>query len=583
MIPAAASAVIGIWDGHDAGAALVVEGRVVLALNEERLSGRKLDAGFPHRAIAKVRAAAGDRPITWAVTTSDPSKTLTRLLPGAKERHYRLRRRLEPPGWATPWILRAKYSLTQLPTCDWLRGFARLHFSRTLGVSRELVHIVDHHAAHAAAAAFWPDHEKDLVVVTLDGIGDGLSGSVWRWSRASAQLHQLLTLHGSASFGLFFEHVTQALQMRPLEDEGKVMALATYALNTPASSNPFLPWFKLETDAAGMPRLQCTVAPRRMAAEVERIVWCHPREQVCRFAQQVLEERVPAFFARLAAVTGCGNFAYAGGVASNIKVNRLIRTLPGVNRLFVCPAMGDGGLPLGAALFLWHRLSGRPPMSFDDFRLGPDHGDLGEHAEQFLPLDFATVRRPDDLPLTVAQLLARGEVVMWAQGRMELGPRALGSRSIIARADRVEIRDELNVRLKRRAWFQPFCPSMLATEATRLLSDYRGEHDLNRHMTMGFGTTPAGREALAGAIGPDGSCRPQLVDDAAPSEPWFSLLKHMKHLTGTGAVINTSLNLHGHPMADSSEDIIAAWKQSDIRYLALGSMLLARNSNPALS
>src|SRR5690606_2768305 len=132
------------------------------------------------------------------------------------------------------------------------------------------------------------------------------------------------------------------------------------------------------TDESGMPRLRCSIPPRRMAAAVEGVVWCHPREQVCKFAQQVLEEYVPAFFARLAVATGCGNFAYSGGVASNIKVNRLIRTRPEVNRLFVCPAMGDGGLPLGAALSLWHRLTGRTPAPFNDFRLGPDHGDLGE-------------------------------------------------------------------------------------------------------------------------------------------------------------------------------------------------------------
>jgi carbamoyltransferase len=97
MSGASPSAIIGIWDGHDAGAALVIDGRVVLALNEERLSGRKLEVGFPSLALAKVREAAGEQPITWAVTTSDPAKTLTRLIPSSKERYYRQRRRLEPP------------------------------------------------------------------------------------------------------------------------------------------------------------------------------------------------------------------------------------------------------------------------------------------------------------------------------------------------------------------------------------------------------------------------------------------------------------------------------------------------------
>jgi len=571
------SAVIGIWDGHDAGAALIIDGRVVLALNEERLSGRKLEVGFPALALAQVRAAAGDRTIEWAVTTSDPAKTLTRLIPGTKESYYRLGRRITPPGPLQPWVQRAKYALTQLPTNDLFRGIARRHFARALAATLETVHLVDHHAAHAAGAAFWPGHTEPTLVVTLDGIGDGLSGSVWRWTPESERLEPLLSLPGSASLGLFFEHVTQELQMRPLEDEGKVMALATYALDTPPERNPFLPWFTLASEPTGLPSLRCKIAPRHMARTVARIVWCHPREQVCRYAQQVMEIIVPQFFAQLATHTSCGTFAYAGGVASNIKVNRLIRLLPQVRQLSVCPAMADGGLALGAALAVWHRLSGKAPAPFADFRLGPDHGDLGAHADQIIPADIALIHRPENLPAAVAELLAAGEVVMWAQGRMELGPRALGARSIIARADRTGIRDELNVRLKRRAWFQPFCPSLLASEAARLLSDYRGDQDLNFHMTMGYGTTPVGREALAGAIGPDGSCRPQMVP-ADTANPWWHLLNCMRERTGTGAVINTSLNLHGQPMADAPADIVAAWLQSEIRHLALGSVLLTKKS-----
>ena len=244
----------------------------------------------------------------------------------------------------------------------------------------------------------------------------------------------------------------------------------------------------------------------------------------------------------LASATGCSVFGYAGGVASNIKVNRLIRTTPGIARLEVCPAMGDGGLALGAALAGWHRLSGRRPAPFADFRLGRDHGDLGVDAEAVARATGATLTRPPDIAAAAAARLAAGEVVMWAQGRMELGARALGARSIVARADSVAARDDLNLRLKRRVWYQPFCPSILLSEAPSLLADYRGDRDVNRHMTMGFLTTPRGRAALAGAVGPDGSCRPQMVA-ADPAEPWYRLLENVRALTGSGAVINTSLNM----------------------------------------
>ncbi len=570
-------AVIGVWDGHDAGAALVIDGKVALALNEERLSGRKLDVGLPVRALAAMRQAAEGRRAAWAVTTSDPAKALTRAFPWMKENYYQLRRRLVPPGPLAGLTLRAKYFLTQQPTNFVLRGWARRALASDLKVPTRDVFLVDHHAAHAASAAFWPEWGGDAIIVTLDGIGDGESGSVWRWSEKQAEFTPLLSIPGQASLGLFFEHVTNELQMRPLEDEGKVMALATYAADTPLEKNPFLKWFSLQTDSRRLPLLRCSIPPTSMAREVARVVWCTPREQVCRMAQQTLEQIVPRFFSLLAEGAGCGMFGYAGGVASNIKVNRLIRTTPGIKRLEVCPAMGDGGLALGAALATWQKISGRRPAPFFDFRLGLDHGDLGLNAEAIARETSAALTRPADLARAVAELVAAGEIVMWAQGRMELGPRALGARSIVARADSVAARDDLNLRLKRRVWYQPFCPSILLSEAPGLLADFRGPEDINRHMTGGFLTTAKGRAALAGAIGPDGSCRPQMVEENE-TDPWYRLLAGVKALTGTGAIINTSLNMHGKPMSDSRDGIVEAWLESGVEHLALGSALLSKKA-----
>ena len=152
----------------------------------------------------------------------------------------------------------------------------------------------------------------------------------------------------------------------------------------------------------------------------------------------------------------------------------------------------------------------------------------------------------------------------------------------MARADSVAARDDLNLRLKRRVWFQPFCPSMLLSEAPALLADYRGPRDTNLHMTTGFATTPQGRAALAGAIGPDGSCRPQMVVEN-PADPWYRLLARVKELTGTGAIINTSLNMHGKPMSDAADGVVEAWLESGVQHLALGSALLSKKSSAPAS
>jgi carbamoyltransferase len=568
-------AIIGLWDGHDAGAALVVDGRTILALNEERLGARKLEVGWPVRCIESIRAAAGPlwEEAFFAITTSDPAKTLTRFYPSCSERYYRLRRRLEYPRWSDAFTRAAKYRITQWPPCAPLTAWTRRYAARLLCVDSQRVFVVDHHAAHAAAAAAWPQWTGDSLIVTLDGIGDGLSGSVWRRSQTDGALVPLVRIPGSASLGLFFEHITEVMQMRALEDEGKVMALATFAADLPGAQNPFADWFKI-IQVNKLPIIECRVHPTRMRREIERAAWRLPREQLCRAAQGILEEIVPAFFQNLSTTTGLRDFAYAGGVASNIKVNRLVRVLPEVNRLHVCPAMGDGGLALGAACFAWRDLTGGPPEAFSDFRLGPDHGDLGASIEPLLRTGEAA-QIPADIAEHAAALVASGEVVMWAQGRMELGPRALGARSIVARADSEAARDALNLRLKRRVWFQPFCPSILESEAKCLLADFRGDTDINRHMTMGYFTTPAGRSALAGAIGPDGSCRPQMVADN-PFEPWARLLIAVRRLTGYGAIINTSLNVHGKPMPDTPSDILAAWRESGVPHLILGSAALTQ-------
>jgi len=568
-------AVVGIWDGHDCGAALVVDGRVELALNEERLSGRKLDVGFPSRCLEAIVTLTKGRRVAYAPCTSDPAKTLTRVCPWMKEDYYKLRRRLLPPGRFYQAKQGTKYFLTQLPTNAFFRNWASRHFSAALGVSREDVFLIDHHQAHAASAVFWPAWAGQALVVTLDGIGDGESGSVWQWDEARSELSKLLSIPGAASLGLFFEHVTQQLQMRPLEDEGKVMALATYAAEIPNEKNPFLGWFSLGRNAEGLPLLECRIRPTRMASEVAKVIWCTPREQVCRMAQQTVEALVPRFFSMLAEARGCGHFAYAGGVASNIKVNRLIRNSPGVESLRICPAMGDGGLALGAALSAWHSLTGKRPLPFDDFRLGSAQLQLDRDVATIAAKTGAKLSQPENLPAAVAELVAAGEVVMWAQGRMELGARALGARSIVARADSIRAKDDLNLRLKRRVWFQPFCPSMLRSEAERLLCDFRGPQDINLHMTCGYMTTPEGAKALAGAIGHDGSCRPQMVDDAR-EDGWARLLREVRQRTGTGAVINTSLNMHGKPMSDDYPGIVEAWVDSGVKHLALGGSLLSK-------
>jgi carbamoyltransferase len=162
---------------------------------------------------------------------------------------------------------------------------------------------------------------------------------------------------------------------------------------------------------------------------------------------------------------------------------------------------------------------------------------------------------------------------MWFQGAMEYGPRALGQRSVLARPDRPELRDRLNLVLKRRVWYQPFCPSMLLSEAARVFADWDGAPALNAHMTMAYAVRPECRTDLSAAMGVDGTCRPQVVDDEA-SGPFAALLHAVRTRTGRGIVLNTSYNIHGEPLVCTPEDAVDVFLRSGADALAIGSLLV---------
>jgi carbamoyltransferase len=366
--------------------------------------------------------------------------------------------------------------------------------------------------------------------------------------------------------GVFFEHVTRLLNMRELEDEGKVMAIADYASPIADDRNPMLSLLS----ARGMSFV--TARPgHALQHPLAEVLWRYPNEQFAFMAQRALERACESVAAAALKETGERRIALAGGVASNIKVNRRLRLLDDVDDLFVFPHMGDGGLALGAALLASTREGDAPRIELGDLALGPAYSD--PDIESALQASGLAYQRCPDIASSVGGLLADDKIVLWFQGRMEYGPRALGHRSVLARPDRPGLRDRLNLVLKRRVWYQPFCPSLLDRDARAALSDFTGSP--NRHMTMAYQVAPEYREALSGVTSVDGSCRPQMVADEAPG-PFAALLREMRRRTGVGALLNTSFNLHGSPAVCTPVEAIEMFGNAGADALAIGSFLLTR-------
>lgn len=560
--------ILGIWDGHDAGAALVIDGRVAAAVNEERLSRRKLDIVFPARSLRACldlgRIAAADVD-TVAASTTDVAKAMGRVFPSTKEAYYQLRRRKVSPGFGAHLRARAKYRITEWGPNPISRRVSRWSLERLLaghGLGRASLQLFDHHECHAAAAASTSGFDT-CVVVTIDGLGDGRAATVSHYR--DGRLERISSTPARHSPGVFFEHVTHLLNMRELEDEGKVMALADYASPVADDENPM---FAL----LGSSGTQFVTARpgHALRKPLRDILWKYPNEQFAYMAQRALEAACVGVVTQALRQTGERRVALAGGVASNIKVNRRIRALDGVDEVFVFPHMGDGGLALGAALLASPDI---PPsgVSMDGLALGPEYSDA--EIEDALKTAGLLYVRCLDIAATLSVHLAAGDVAMWFQGRMEYGPRALGQRSVLARADRPDLRDRLNLVLKRRVWYQPFCPSLLESDARRLLSDFSGR--ANRHMTMAYQVAAEHRGSLSGVTNVDGSCRPQMVADDAPG-PFAALLREMRTRVGVGALLNTSFNLHGLPLVCTPRDAVQVFVESGADWLAIGPFLLRK-------
>ncbi len=554
--------ILGLWDGHDSGAALLEDNKILFASNEERYTKRKLEVNFPHNSISAALDYAGIKPNDVEIVafpTTELTKTISRVFPFQKEAYYRFRRRkmLKPRA---DWLMHyAKYAMTgigPIPLCKSISKSAVSGELRKKGFNNFHIYSIDHHSSHAATAAFTSGMKKALVI-TLDGVGDGQSGSISVLSDGS--IERTRTIKARDSLGIFYEQVTNIIGMRELEDEGKVMAMADYSFPFPYESNRFKDFFKvegLEIKAKHGPILQYDL--------LTRIAWGMPREQFAYMAQQVIEEALEKFVENAIDEYAISNVAFAGGLMSNIKANMRIRSLKGVKEWYIFPHMGDGGIALGAALYANYMYSGASSYDFPDSYLGDSYSD-DEIKEALKPQKAVRFEHDKNKASHAAEILEDDNYLLWFQGRMEYGPRALGDRSILANSGSDSVKEKLNTFVKQREWYQPFAPSMLAEDARLLLEDVKGR---DRFMTMGYRIKESKKEMLKSVIHLDSTARPQMVGDE--NKPYQDLLRRVKRRSGYGVVLNTSFNIHGMPIVMSHSDALETMKKTGSRYMFLG-------------
>lgn len=560
---------------HDSAAALVIDGVPVCAVQEERLSRRKGDSGFPLSAIEWCLEHAGLEPeaLDAVVFYERPMLKFDRILTCAL--------RAFPRSWrAFP-----KSMQNSLGEKVWVRGI----ISSTLGVPAHKILFTEHHQSHAAAA-FLTAPTQRAAILTTDAVGEWATLSIGhgeRRSNGSTAITLTREIRFPHSLGMLYSTFTAYLGFAVNEDEYKVMGLAAYGRptmveevrrlirRTPDGAFTLdLDYFEFHTTAerSYSSRFVEVFGPPRNSYEPIDLGTDEGR----RFAdcaasvQRVLEDILVEMTRALHLETGLPDLCLGGGVALNGVANARILAESGFARLFVPPAPGDAGCALGAALYADRIHFGNPDREVADhpFWGPPVNGvELARLAsEDGLPFDEL-----DDAVLIdrIAEDLTAGRVVGWMDGALEMGPRALGHRSILAAPHTAEMRDRLNRDVKYREEFRPFAPVVPIEAANTYFELPPGGTRLARFMSGVFPVRPEWRERLAAITHVDGTARLQALErDMAPR--LYALLKAYGRRSGIPVLLNTSFNLAGEPIVNRAIEGYTTFRRCGIDVLIAG-------------
>jgi carbamoyltransferase len=583
---------------HDAAAALVVDGEIVAAAQEERFTRRKHDAEFPENAVRYCLAEGGADSVDAVAFYDKPLLKFHRIL----ENYLAVAPRgLESFVQAVPLWLKEK--LWAPPRIEEALDAA--------GVTRNGdIHFTQHHESHAASA-FYPSPFEEAAVLTLDGVGEWATTTVG--VGAGHRLELLHEIRFPHSLGLLYSAFTYFTGFRVNSGEYKLMGLAPYgepryadAIRRELIDLRDDGSFRLNLDYFGY------LDSLRMTNERFERLFGGPARQpetpigqrerdLARSIQVVTEEAVLRLARHAREASGKRHLCLAGGVALNCVANGILLREGIFDDLWIQPAAGDAGGALGAALAVWHQTFDRPRRvtpGRDAMRgsyLGPEFSD--DDTRAFLDAHGYAYRElaPDEWAPELARLIAEENVIGLCHGRMEFGPRALGNRSIVGDARSAKMQSVMNLKIKYRESFRPFAPSVLRE---RVGEWFEMDHDspymlLVADVAADKRLPPAGDEqdlslqewvnrprSLVPAITHvDGSARIQTVH-ADTNPRYHALIAEFERLTGCPVIVNTSFNVRGEPIVCTPEDAYRCFMRTEMDYLVLGPFLLAKPDQP---
>lgn len=560
---------------HDASAAILVDGKIIAAAEEERfIRDKHAKNQFPYEAAKFCLKQAGVKPEDVDIVAFPYAE----IPLSTNARWHFAKRHWYAPDRALDAIFNGN------------RRFRRnrnrsLALMAELGLTNAKFVPVEHHLAHASSAYHLSGYTEKTAIVGIDGKGE--YATTFFGFGENGKIHKIKEFYDPDSLGGLYGAMTEYLGFDMLDGEFKVMGMAPYG---DASKYDLSDLAKFENgelivntklvNVVGLrrykengkgyyftPALVERLGPKRQGDEIDD-PYIHYAASIQALLEKLALEMIEYYLGDIIRETG--KIVMAGGVALNVKLNQRIIGLPSVKELFVQPASGDNGTSLGAATYAAH-LAGETIHKMEHVYLGPSFTNEACIAACEAHDQKPIFTKVEDGPKKAAELLAAGHPLAWFQGRMEFGPRSLGCRSILGDPSFPGVADRINAQIKYRERWRPFCPSMLDTVAEDLLQT---KHPAP-YMTFTFDVNPAWNERIPEVVHEDGTARAQVVTRET-NPRYYALIAHLEKLRGNAVVLNTSLNRRGEPMICSPADALNMFYGCDLEYLMLEDILVTK-------